>query len=139
MKLFLSLILLFVVGIGNCQVPKQTSVTINTFTKVPDDLTGAGECFYLSQVDKKKGNLICTNDYMTALIYLNGKPIRLKTTPTKDIKGKAIYTCEKYNLIISKGPFKQVGDENYTMKATLTLEYNSKVVWTKNVLGEGGD
>ena len=76
---------------------------------------------------------------MTALIYLNGKPIRLKTIPTKVIKGTAIYTYGKYNLIINKGSFKQVGDENYTMKATLTLEYNSKVIWSKSVLGEGGD
>lgn len=130
--------LLFVVENGTCQMSKQT-VTVNTFTKVPNDLMGAGECFYLSKIDKRKGNLICTNDYINALIYLNGKTIRLKTTPTKDIKNKAIYRYGKYNLIISKGPLKQVGEENYTMQATLTLEYHSKVIWSRDVLGEGGD
>jgi len=102
---------------------------------------GAGEGFYLSAKDKKESKFICTTDYETALIYINQKPIRLKVKDAAHFnRNKQIFIYEKYALMIIGSASKKVGDENYLiLKGTLTLKYDSNVVWEKKIIGEGGD
>ncbi|WP_461450812.1 hypothetical protein [Mucilaginibacter sp.] len=54
MKLLLSL-LLFVVGISNCQQPKQAAYNLNVYTNLPKDLPTLSNCeaasYYLSKQD----------------------------------------------------------------------------------------
>ncbi len=140
MKWTIILTLFLTTGSSSWQVKHPPLINLTTFTSIPEDMLGAGESFYLSAKDKKEGNVICTSNYMTALISINQRPIRLEIKDVVNFsKNKQIFTHEKYTLIIIEGPARKVGDEDYTMKGTLTLKYNSDVVWTKNIIGEGGD
>jgi len=125
---------------SNGQATNPPLINLNTFKSIPEDMMGVGESFYLSAKDKKEQKFICTTDMETALIYINQKPVRLKSIDVTDFsKNKQIFTHDKYTLIIIEGPSKKVSDEYYTMSGELILKYDSKTVWSKNVKGDGGD
>jgi hypothetical protein len=79
-----------------------------------------GDCrtgyYYLSQADKKNEKLICITNYDIVLIYINNKPMKLKSKGNVNISGK-------YCLIIKDGPLKNIGDETWTMKSVIMLNY----------------
>ena len=133
--------LILIIGSISWQAKNLPLINLNTFTSIPKDLMGAGEGFYLSAKDKKESKFICTTDYETALIYINQKPIRLKVKDAAHFnRNKQIFIYEKYALMIIGSASKKVGDENYLiLKGTLTLKYDSNVVWEKKIIGEGGD
>lgn len=131
MKLVFITFLLCISASNHCQAQKQAKFIVNSFTTVPDDLMGCGNSYYLSKEDKKKGRMICTTDLNVALIYIDHKQLRLKA------QGE-VYTSGKYTLIIRDGPTKQEGDEYYVMKATIIIKYGTKVIWSKNLPGDGG-
>jgi hypothetical protein len=132
MKLFLSLILLFVVGIGNCQAPKQTGFNLDTFTRVPDRFSDCGNGWYfLSKSDNNRKEFILITDYDDAIVYVNNKPLWLRVK-------NAGYTPGKYTVIIKDGANKPFGDEGWTMKSVITIKFGSKIIWQKTVVGFGG-
>ena len=141
MKFILLIAILFYAGVDfQTKIRPEYKVTPFTVTAVPDDLQGAGESYYLTEKDKRDANFICITNYIVALLYVNGKPVRLKAKRQLRVSDKKnSYFNGKYELIIDNGPEKTDGEENYIMKATIILKYNSKVVWMKNVMGEGGD
>ena len=99
---------------------------------LPDDI---GDCgtgyYYLSKNDEKTGKMICVTDYEVVLIFINNKPIKLKGSGD-------VYESGKYSLIIKDGPEKMIGDETWTMKSTIIVKYENKVVWRKDLIGYGG-
>lgn len=136
MKLFLSIILFFTIGVNNNQAQQSPVLKISTFKKIPQDLTNTmGDCgtgyYYLSKADKKNEKLICVTDYDIVLIYINNKPIKFKS------KGN-VYVSGKYSLIIKDGPPKDIGDETWTMKSFIVIKYENKMVWSKYLIGYGG-
>ena len=140
MKKNVIIALFFAIGLISWQTKHSNLPNLNTFHVIPGDMQGTGESFYLSTKDKKEGKFICTTNYETALIYINGKPLRLKTKRTSIFsKNRQLFNSEGYTLTKVEESLKEVGDENYTMKGILTLKYNSNVVWEKPVIGEGGD
>ncbi|MDB5132059.1 MAG: hypothetical protein JWR02_1808 [Mucilaginibacter sp.] len=138
MNLILSLVIFFTLGLNNTH-PIQTPVfKLSTFTKVPDDFMGCGDDYYLSKKDEKQVKLICRTDYARALIRVNNRLIVLKANYKISDKENHAFTNGNYTLIIKNGPLKSTGDEDYTMKPIITLKLNSKVIWTKNLIGDGG-
>jgi hypothetical protein len=138
MKLILSLILGFTIGLSNNQPKQDTSFRLTTFTKVPDDMMGCGDDYYLSKSDEKQDKLVCRTDYTRALIYINNKPVLLKADYKISDKANHAFTNGNYTIIIKNGALKSTSGEDYTMKPIITLKLNSKVVWMKNLIGDGG-
>jgi len=62
MKFILVMLTLFVTGISPSQANNYSTINLTTFTKVPDDLTGCGDAYYLSEKDKKNGKMICCDN-----------------------------------------------------------------------------
>jgi hypothetical protein len=138
MNLILSLIFFFTFGLSNIQPKQDTAFKLTTFKNLPDELQGCGDDYYLSKGDQKQDRLICRTDYTRALIYVNNKPVLLKANYKIGDKENHAFTNGNYTLIIKNGPLKSTGDEDYTMKPIITLKLNSKVIWTKNLIGDGG-
>ncbi|MES2265483.1 MAG: hypothetical protein V4520_01905 [Bacteroidota bacterium] len=115
---------------------QQSETKLSAFEKVPDDISGCGNAYYLTQKDKKLSRLICWTDLTIAYIYINGKPTRLKNIKSR---GKEMeFNISDYTLFINNSPLKQIDDEYYIMKATITLKKGKQVVWRKQVVGDGG-
>jgi len=123
MKLILLVALIFMTAASSNQKQPHSGFNVTTFTEAPKDMEGAGESFYLSGKDKKEGKFICATNYMTALIYINQKAIRLETMgEPNSFQSKQMFTHGKFILIIVKNHVRKVGDENYTMKGIITLK-----------------
>src|SRR5438309_137569 len=106
MKLILSIILFFTIGVNNNQPQQSPVLNISSFKKIPENLANTmGDCgtgyYYLSKADKKNEKLICVTDYDIVLIYINNKAIKFKS------KGN-VYVSGKYSLIIKDGPPKNI-------------------------------
>ena len=115
---------------------RQTFVSnkfnLTTFTKVPDKYSDCGNGFYfLSEKDAKNWKYIIVTDYDDALIYINHKPITVKV----EEKG---YLLNKYSIIIKDGPHKNIGDELYSMRSVIILQYGNKIIWKRRLIGRGG-
>jgi hypothetical protein len=103
MKLLLSVTLFFTIGLNINQAQQAPVLNISTFKKIPDELMGCGDCYYLSQKDKKQSSFVCVTDYAFALIYIDHKPIRLKANENiSHGKNEEIYTLGRYILSIRK-------------------------------------
>jgi hypothetical protein len=138
MKLVLSIIFFFTIGLSNNQTQQPSVFKISTFKNVPDDLMGCGNDYYLTEKDKKQDELVCRTDYITALIYINNKPILLKANYKLGDKENQVYTNGNYMVNIKIGSLKQLDSEYYEMKATIIVKYGSKIIWSKNLIGDGG-
>ncbi|MDP9048094.1 MAG: hypothetical protein M3N14_08145 [Bacteroidota bacterium] len=138
MKAVLSILLFFTLGLNNQQSVQTSTFKLNTFTKVPDDLMGCGDDYYLSKQDEKQDKLICRTNYFVALIHVNNKAILLKYNDKASDKATHVFTAGAYDLLIKNGALKREGDEDYTMTATITVNFHSKIVWTNRVVGGGG-
>ncbi|MDB4905035.1 MAG: hypothetical protein JWQ63_4316 [Mucilaginibacter sp.] len=101
-------------------------------------MEGCGDDYYLSKNDQKQNRLICRTDYTRALIYINNKPVLLKANYKISDKENHAFANGNYTLIIKNGSLKSTGDEDYIMKPIITLKYGSKVIWMKNLIGDGG-
>ena len=136
MKLLLSGILFFTIGLNINQAQQAPEIKISTFTEIPEDLRNAmGDCgtgyYYLSKADKKNEKLICVTEDDIVLIYINNKPVKFKSKGT-------MYVSGKYSLTIKDGPPKNIGDETWTMKSFIMLKYENKIIWSKDLIGYGG-
>jgi len=139
MKLFLSIILFFTIGVNNNQAQQQSILKVSTFKNVPDDLMGCGDCYYLSARDKKIGEFVCITDYAFALIHINNKSIRLKANEKiSHDKNEEIYTSDKYILRLKKNYTKQDDSEHYVFKGTITIKSGTKIIYQRQITGEGG-
>lgn len=139
MHLILPLVLFFTFGLSNKQLDQAPILKLNTFTKVPDDFDGFGDDYYLSKRDEKLIKLICRTDYGRALIYVNNKPVILKANYKMSDKVNHVFKNGDCILIIKNGPLKPTGDEDYTMKPTITVKFKSKVIFLlKDLVGDGG-
>ncbi|WP_428327306.1 hypothetical protein [Mucilaginibacter sp.] len=138
MQILLALLLFLLPVSGNKQAKPQSSVKINVFKNVPDDLTGCGDDYYLSNADKSKQQLICRTDYVTALIYINNQPVRFKAQQKSITKNETIYTSGKYMLTVKKLLEKQLDSEYFIMKGIITLKAGDKIIFTQKIIGEGG-
>jgi hypothetical protein len=136
MKLLLSAILFFTIGLSINQAQQTPATKISTFKEIPEELRNTiGDCgtgyYYLSKADKKNEKFICVTDYDIVLIYINNKPVKFKS------KGN-VYVAGKYSLTIKDGPPKNIGDENWTMKSLIIIKYENKIIWSKDLIGYGG-
>jgi hypothetical protein len=136
MKLLLSATLFFTIGLNINQAQQKPEIKISTFNEIPGDLRNTiGDCgtgyYYLSKADKKNEKLICVTDYDIVLIYINNKPVKLKS------RGN-VYVSGKYSLTIKDGPPKNIGDETWTMKSFLVIKYENKIIWSRDLIGYGG-
>ncbi len=131
MKLILLTILLYSTGLNKVQAQHQL-FKISTYTTVPEDFTGCGNAFYLSQKDKKARKTACITHFSTALIYINNKPMRLTGNHKLANRGEHMYTSGNYTLIT------QLDHEYYVIKGTMIIKYENKVIWSKKVFGGGG-
>jgi hypothetical protein len=139
MKLVLSIILFFTIGLSNNQTPQPSSFKISTFTKVPDDMMGCGDDCYLSEGNKKHEILICRTDYATALIHINNKSVLLHANESiKHDKNEEIYISGQYILRLKMTYKKQVDSEDYEFKGTLTITLGEKILYQQKVIGDGG-
>jgi hypothetical protein len=139
MKRILTIIFFLLAGIGNRTVAQHQSFTVSTFKKVPDELMGCGDCYYLSEKDKKETSFVCVTDYTFALVYINNKAIRLKANDKiSHDKNEEIYTSDQYILIVKKGKMKQLDSEYYQFKGAITIKSGSKVLYQQQIVGEGG-
>ncbi len=138
MKAVLAIILFFTLGLSNKQSIHTSIFKLNTFTKVPDDLMGCGDDYYLSKRDEKQDKLICRTNYFEALIHVNNKVILLKYNDKASDEANHVFTAGAYDLVIRNDALKQEGDEDYTMTAIITVNFHSKIVWTNRVVGGGG-
>src|SRR5258708_31406310 len=109
MKLILSLILLFTIGLSKSQTQQPPSFKIAIFKDVPDDMTGCGNAYYLSEKDKKLGVLLCWTDFDSYLVNINGKPIRLQEKPEYG----------KFSIVIDELSNKQLDTEYYVLTAVI--------------------
>jgi len=105
---------------------------ISTFKHVPDDMAGCGNAYYLSEKDKKEGEIVCITHFTTALIYINNKPIRLTDNHKLAKRCEHLYTSEVYTLTT------KLDHEYYVMKGIMVIKYRNNVIWNKKVIGEGG-
>lgn len=134
MRLILSILLSFIVLAAFGQGKSTPKIDLTVFTKVPDELDGCGNAYYLSEKDRKNQvNLICCTNFDEVMICINRKPLLLKKMP--HFNG---YSSGYYLLTIDDGKTKQMDTEYYIMKSVITLKYNSKIIWTKPVFGDGG-
>ena len=92
MKTVLSIILFFTLGLNIRPLIQTPTFKLNTFTKVPDDLMGCGDDYYLTKQDRKQNILICRTDYNRALIYVNGKGILLNANYKASDKMNHVFT-----------------------------------------------
>lgn len=139
MKLLLSATLFFTIGLNINQAQQAPTIKISTFKKIPDELMGCGDCYYLSQKDKKQTNFVCVTDYAFALIYINNKSIRLKANDKiSHDKNEEIYTSGQYILSIKKVNMKQLDSEYYQFKGVITIKSGSKILYQQQIIGDGG-
>ncbi|WP_426669103.1 hypothetical protein ACPPVU_23125 [Mucilaginibacter sp. McL0603] len=139
MKLLLSAILFFTIGLNINQAQRPSALKISTFKNVPDDLMGCGDDCYLSEKDKKQDILICRTDYATALIHINNKSIRLKANEKiSHDKNEEIYTSDQYILSVKKVNVKQLDSEYYQFKGVITIKSSGKILYQQQIIGEGG-
>ena len=139
MKLLLSAILFFTIGLNINQAQQATALKISTFKKIPDELMGCGDCYYLSQKDKKQSNFVCVTDYAFALIYIDHKSIRLKANENiSHGKNEEIYTSGQYILSIQKVDMKQLDSEYYKFKGFITIKAGTRILYQKQIIGDGG-
>jgi len=132
MKLVLSIILFFTLGLANEQPKQEPTFKLTTFTNVPQKFSDCDDAsYFLSESDVKKGKFICVTNYETALIYINNRPITVKLIDRGYLPGK-------YSIIINDGSTKDVGDETWTIKSVITIKYDKKIVWRRNLIGYGG-
>ena len=139
MKLILSIILLLSVGIYNQTEAQYQRVAVSTFKKVPDDFTGCGDSYYLSERDKKHGEFVCITNYVFALMYVDNKEIRFKANEKiSHNKNEQIYVSGKYKLSLKKTYVRNEGDEDYVFKGIITVKLDDHLVYQKQIIGEGG-
>lgn len=137
MKLLFFLLLSFIHPV-KAQVVQSAQFNLSTFKNIPDDLTGCGNCYYLSAADKKKGRLLCLDGLDEVLVYINGKATRFKSSNIPSKNNESFYHTKNYTLIIKITYQKQLDDEYYVLKGIITIKANNKTIYTMPVVGDGG-
>jgi hypothetical protein len=138
MKLVVAVILFFTIGLNNNRIQQPPAFKIATFKDVPDEMSGCGDCYYLSEKDKKQHRFICVTDFDTYLVNINGKQIRLKPDNALNHGKESVWSSGKYSLSVKDTSSKQEDTEYYVLTAVITIKYGTKVIWQQKVIGDGG-
>jgi hypothetical protein len=99
-------------------------------------MDGCGNCYYLTQADKKQKKFIGVDDLVTMLIYINGKPHKFRMNSEKGESQDMSNTG--YTLDLKTTYQKKKDDEYYIFRGILTIRLKSKVVYQQKVIGDGG-
>jgi hypothetical protein len=117
--------------------PLVKGVTLTTFKNIPDDMMGCGDSYYLSKADMKAGLFLILDNSQDILLYLNNQPVKFKQIRGGN-KKLGTYKYKDPSLSIKNTYYKQAGDEYYLLRALITLKQGNKIIWQKNVIGDGG-
>jgi hypothetical protein len=101
---------------------QKDSISLNTFTVIPDEIDGCSCYFYLSKLDEKKGNYILVNDFAsTAFIYINNKLEKFQLKDHKENSTNYFYSNSLYDLKIEITKKERSGNESSMIKGVIKV------------------
>ena len=108
---------------------RNNTLTLNTFTKIPDEIDGCGCYFYLSEKDEKKERYIFVNDFASvAFVSVKSKLQRFELKKHKEGSSEYLYSNGAYQLKVQITEKKTDGEESSRMKGIIILSKGKSVL-----------